>query len=60
INLDRVERVRSHDGGRALLSLGSSIAPILLGRTASKRLRRRFDAPYPAETGGDAVMMPFA
>jgi two-component system LytT family response regulator len=39
INRDRIEHVRSHDGGRTLLSLGPSIAPIMLGRASSRRLR---------------------
>ncbi len=43
INVDRIERVRSHDGGRAFVSLGSSLAPIMLGRAASRRLRRCLD-----------------
>lgn len=44
INLDRVERVKTHDGGRSLVSLGQSTAPIVLGRVATTRLRRVFDA----------------
>jgi two-component system LytT family response regulator len=39
INRDRIEHVRSHDGGRTLVSLGPSIAPIMLGRASSRRLR---------------------
>jgi two-component system LytT family response regulator len=39
INLDRVEHVKSHDGGRMLVSLGPCIAPIMLGRAGSRRLR---------------------
>lgn len=45
INLDRLEHVRSHDGGRTLVSLGSGIAPIMLGRAGSRRLRHYLYAP---------------
>lgn len=47
INLDRVEHVRSHDGGRTLVSLGPCIAPIMLGRAGSRRLRRHLDTLQP-------------
>ena len=55
INLDRIQQVRSHDGGRTLVSLGPSIAPIMLGRTGSRRLRRHLHAPADIETMGDGV-----
>lgn len=47
INVDRIERVRSHEGGRVFVSLGPSVAPIMLGRTASRRLRRYLDTLQP-------------
>lgn len=57
INLDRIEHVRSHDGGRALVSLGSRIAPIMLGRAGSRRLRHYLYAPARIKTADDAVTM---
>lgn len=53
INVDQIERVRSHDGGRAFVSLGPSIAPIMLGRSASRRLRRCLDTLQPVRPAAD-------
>jgi two-component system LytT family response regulator len=40
VNLDHVAAIRSYDGGRSVVSLGPRIAPIALGRAATRRLRR--------------------
>ena len=40
VNLDHVAAIRSYDGGRSEVSFGPSIAPIALGRAATRRLRR--------------------
>jgi two-component system LytT family response regulator len=53
INLDRIEHVRSHDGGRTLVSLGPSVAPIMLGRAGSRRLRRCLDTQQPVRPAAE-------
>jgi two-component system LytT family response regulator len=53
INLDRVVRVRTQDKGRSLLSLGRSLAPIMLGRVATTRLRRALDGVQRVKTVSD-------
>jgi two-component system LytT family response regulator len=57
INLDRIEHVRSHDGGRTLVSLGPAIAPIMLGRAGSRRLRRYLHAPAHEKAADDRTTM---
>jgi two-component system LytT family response regulator len=56
INLDRIEHVRSHDGGRTLVSLGPSLAPIMLGRAGSRRLRRYLHAPSDVKAADDDMV----
>jgi two-component system LytT family response regulator len=57
INLDRIEHVRSHDGGRTLVSLGPAVAPIMLGRAGSRRLRRYLHAPAHEKAADDRTTM---
>lgn len=44
VNRDRISALHSGDSGRSILSLGNSIAPIELGRIATRRLRRAMEA----------------
>ena len=57
INLDRIEHVRSHDGGRTLVSLGPAVAPIMLGRAGSRRLRRYLHAPAHEKAADDRTTL---
>jgi two-component system LytT family response regulator len=57
INLDQIEHVRSHEGGRTLVSLGPAIAPIMLGRAGSRRLRRYLHAPAHEKAADDRTPM---
>jgi two-component system LytT family response regulator len=39
-NLDRVENVAAHDGGRSVVSFGDKLEPVVLGRMPTRRLLR--------------------
>jgi two-component system LytT family response regulator len=39
-NLDHVENISAHDGGRSIVSFGERLEPIRLGRTPTRRLLR--------------------
>lgn len=59
VNLDRVKRVKSHDGGRSLLSFDHSTMPVVLGRAATTRLRRAFDTFQRVRAAPDQATIPF-